>query len=236
MENLWTIEYIDIFLRLSLALLLGGLIGFEREWHNHPAGFRTHILVSIGSTLMMLISIYGFSDFVVYGNINFDPSRIAAQVITGIGFLGAGTILRQGYNVTGLTTAASLWVVAGIGLAVGAGFYFGAILTTLFVLISLAAFAKIDPYIVKKRQLVDLRVCVVDSPGKLGEIATKLGNRKINVKGININEEEQDNEGRPVASINFLLRLQKYDDIMVIVDEINQISGVKEVSYGKNTE
>lgn len=236
MENLWTIEYFDIFLRLSLAVLLGGLIGFEREWHNHPAGFRTHILVSIGSTLMMLISIYGFSDFVLYGDINFDPSRIAAQVVTGIGFLGAGTILRQGYNVTGLTTAASLWVVAGIGLAVGAGFYFGAILTTFFVLISLAALAKIDPIIAKKRQLIDLNVCVIDSPGKLGEIATKLGNRKVNVKGININEEEKDNEGRPIASIKFLLRIQKQEDIVLIVDEINQITGVKEVSYGKNTE
>lgn len=236
MENLWTIEYFDIFIRLSLAVLLGGLIGFEREMHNHPAGFRTHILVSIGSTLMMLISIYGFSDFVIYGNINFDPSRIAAQVVTGIGFLGAGTILRHGYNVTGLTTAASLWVVAGIGLAVGAGFYFGALLTTFFVLISLAALAKIDPYIAKKKHLIELKVCVIDSPGKLGEIATKLGNRKVNVKSININEEEKDNVGRSVASIKFLLHIQKNENIAIIVDEINQISGVKEVSYGKNTE
>jgi putative Mg2+ transporter-C (MgtC) family protein len=108
--------------RLFLAAGLGGIIGFEREKHNRRmAGFRTHILVSIGSSLIMLVSIYIFEIYA--GKAPVDPARIAAGVVTGIGFLGAGTIIRSGESVRGLTTAASLWTVSGIGLAVGCGFY-----------------------------------------------------------------------------------------------------------------
>lgn len=232
MGDIWTISYSQIALRLFLAAVLGGLIGYEREQSNHFAGFRTHILVSIGSTLIMLISIYGFADFLIDKSVNFDPSRIAAQVVTGIGFLGAGTILRHGYTVTGLTTAASLWVVAAIGLAIGAGFYFGATLSTLFVLISLTLLAKLDPLISKKKRLVKLKVTVLDSPGKLGEIATKLGNRRININKISISEEEAEN----LVSINFMLKIPKNEKTYNIIDEIKMISGVKEVQFGKNTE
>ena len=118
---------VEIIIRLILASILGGLIGLDRESTNRPAGFRTHILVAIGSALIMMVSV----DNAKYGA---DPSRIAAQVISGIGFLGAGTILRTGTNIEGLTTAASLWVCAGIGLAVGNGYYLGAVATTLIVL------------------------------------------------------------------------------------------------------
>nr|WP_281179282.1 MgtC/SapB family protein [Vulcanibacillus modesticaldus] len=223
-------------LRLSLAAILGGIIGFEREQNNHPAGFRTHILVSIGSALIMLISIYGFTDFLLEENVRFDPSRIAAQVVTGIGFLGAGTILRHGFTVTGLTTAASLWVVAGIGLAIGAGFYSGALVATLFVLISLAVLNKIDRFIAHKRSLVHLKVNVVDRPGKLGEIATKLGERNISIKSVSITEEDNENYEDDYVSIIFLLRISKKEYAPIIVDEIKQVDGVKEVQFGKNTE
>lgn len=234
--EVWTIDYYQIFLRLFLAFILGGLIGFEREQNNHPAGFRTHILVSIGSTLIMLISIYGFTDYLYYDNVRFDPSRIAAQVVTGIGFLGAGTILRHGFTVTGLTTAASLWVVAGIGLAIGAGFYFAAVLATFLVIISLAVLARLDPFITRKRRLIQIRVNVIDRPGKLGEIATKLGEKKINVKSVSIIDEEETDDGKSYVSIIFLLRIPKQESISVIVDEIKYIDGVKEVQFGKNTE
>lgn len=238
MNELWTIDYLDIFLRLFLAVILGGLVGFEREQSNHPAGFRTHILVSLGSALIMLISIYGFSDFMGAENVSFDPSRISAQVVTGIGFLGAGTILRHGFTVTGLTTAASLWVVAAIGLAIGAGFYFGAVITTLFVLISLTVLAKLDSYITRKKQFVKIRVTVVDHPGKLGEITSFLGERRINIKAVNILDEEstesQDNEA--FVSITFLLKIPKHESLPFIVDQIKQLNGVKEVQYGKDTD
>lgn len=125
-----------VLFRMVLSILLSGLIGIDRESTRKPAGLRTHILVSLGSTLIMLLSIYMNT---YYGeNTNYYSDRIAAQVISGIGFLGAGTILRKDTGaVTGLTTAASLWVVAAIGLTVGAGFYLGAIATTFLVMITL---------------------------------------------------------------------------------------------------
>jgi putative Mg2+ transporter-C (MgtC) family protein len=122
--------------------ILGGVIGFERERHNKRiAGFRTHILVSVGSALIMLTSIYIFE---AYGKITpADPARIAAGVITGIGFLGAGTIIRSGESVKGLTTAASLWTVSGIGLAVGCGFYSAGCVAAVIVLATLYLLRKI---------------------------------------------------------------------------------------------
>ncbi|MFC1621708.1 MgtC/SapB family protein [Candidatus Omnitrophota bacterium] len=132
----------QIILRLLLAAILGGLVGFEREAHNRKmAGFRTHILVCVGSALIMLTSLHIFA---TYGNgISTDPGRIAVGVITGIGFLGAGTIIRSGASVIGLTTAASLWIVAGVGLAVGCGFYTASYMTTIIVLASLYLLRKV---------------------------------------------------------------------------------------------
>lgn len=118
--------------RLSLSILLSGLIGLERQLYRKTAGLRTHILVSLGSCLIMLTSLYVFD---IYKNIaRPDPARIAAGVITGIGFLGAGTIMRDREGVRGLTTAASLWVVAGIGLSCGVGFYSASVLTAVLAL------------------------------------------------------------------------------------------------------
>jgi putative Mg2+ transporter-C (MgtC) family protein len=133
------LQFGEVLLRVVLAGILGGAIGAEREIREREAGLRTHMLVSIGAALFTLVSAYGFSDF-HFSNasgITYDPTRIAAQVVTGIGFLGAGAIIRQGLSVRGLTTAASLWVVAAIGLATGAGYYSAALITTVVVLVSL---------------------------------------------------------------------------------------------------
>jgi putative Mg2+ transporter-C (MgtC) family protein len=133
------LQFGEVLLRIVLAGILGAAIGAEREIREREAGLRTHILVSIGAALFTLVSAYGFSDF-HFSNasgITYDPTRIAAQVVTGIGFLGAGAIIRQGLSVRGLTTAASLWVVAAIGLATGAGYYSAAVVTTVVVLVSL---------------------------------------------------------------------------------------------------
>ena len=129
----------EALLRLSLAAVLGGAIGLERELREREAGLRTHMLVSIGSALFTIVAAYGFHAFLSSGAnvVRADPSRIAAQIVTGIGFLGAGAIIRQGLSVRGLTTAATLWVVAAIGMAAGAGYYSGAALTTVIVLVSL---------------------------------------------------------------------------------------------------
>ncbi len=138
---------IEIIKRLVIAAILSGLIGLERETHGRGAGFRTHILVCLGSTLIMLTSIHIFE--IYKGVASVDPSRIAAQVVSGIGFLGAGTILRFRASVRGLTTAASLWAVAGIGLAVGNGFYVGAYATTALILITLFFLSKVESIIRK---------------------------------------------------------------------------------------
>jgi len=125
--------------RVVLAAALGGAIGLERELREREAGLRTHLLVSVGAALFTMVSAYAWTDwhFSNREGIVFDPTRIAAQVVTGIGFLGAGAIIRQGLSVRGLTTAATLWVVAAIGMASGVGYYEAAIVTTALVLLSL---------------------------------------------------------------------------------------------------
>jgi putative Mg2+ transporter-C (MgtC) family protein len=129
----------ELALRIGLAAGLGAAIGLERELREREAGLRTHLLVSLGAALFTLVSAYGWSDwrFSTPEGIVFDPTRIAAQIVTGVGFLGAGAIIRQGLTVRGLTTAATLWAVAAIGMAAGAGYYSAAILTTAVVLVSL---------------------------------------------------------------------------------------------------
>ena len=139
MPDIPTLSWEEILLRVALAALLGGAIGIEREIREREAGLRTHLLVSVGSALFTLVSAFGFRDFLMHGGsvVRADPTRIAAQIVTGIGFLGAGAIIRQGLSVRGLTTAATLWVVAAIGMAVGAGYYAAAVITTALVLFSL---------------------------------------------------------------------------------------------------
>ena len=139
MRSLPTLDWWEVFLRLALAAALGAAIGLERELREREAGLRTHLLVSLGSALFTIVSAYGFHAFLASGAnvVRADPTRIAAQIVTGIGFLGAGAIIRQGLSVRGLTTAATLWVVAAIGLAAGAGYYSGAVIATVLVLLSL---------------------------------------------------------------------------------------------------
>ena len=134
-----SLDWEELLIRLALAGALGGAIGLERELREREAGFRTHLLVAVGSALFTIVGAYGFHDFLDSGAnvVRADPTRIAAQVVTGIGFLGAGAIIRQGFSVRGLTTAATLWVVAAVGMAAGAGYYTAAVFTTALVLIAL---------------------------------------------------------------------------------------------------
>ncbi len=127
----------DFVLRLFVAGLLGTVIGLDREYRAKEAGYRTHFLVSLGSALIMIVSQYGFQDIIQQDNVSLDPSRVAAQVVSGIGFLGAGTIIIQKQFVRGLTTAAGIWATAGIGLAVGAGMYGVGLAATLLTLMGL---------------------------------------------------------------------------------------------------
>ncbi|MBF1622830.1 MgtC/SapB family protein [Prevotella sp.] len=135
--NMITYEFV---LRLFVAAMLGGVIGLEREYRAKEAGFRTHFLVALGSGLFMILSQFGFNDVLAhYEQVSLDPSRIASQVVTGIGFIGAGTIIFQKHVVRGLTTAAGLWVTSAIGMTAGAGMYVLSIATTVLVLLCLEA-------------------------------------------------------------------------------------------------
>ena len=136
--ELTTTLQVELVARLALGLVLGAMIGFERELHRQPAGFRTHSLVAVGAALFTIISAYGFTGVAV------DPTRIAAQIVSGIGFIGAGTILQHRGNVRGLTTAASLWSVAAIGMAAGAGMIVIAVIGTALILIVLALLDRVE--------------------------------------------------------------------------------------------
>ena len=127
----------EIVLRLAISLFVGLIIGYERSFHQKPAGIRTYSLVCIGSTLFMLVSAYGFQGIAKVGGFSMDPSRISAQIITGIGFLGAGVIWKDRGTVKGLTTAANLWVTAGLGMTVGLGLYFMTLVSVVCVFIAL---------------------------------------------------------------------------------------------------
>ncbi len=167
-----TISWQTTLLRLGLAVLLGAVIGLERERGERSAGLRTLALVSLGSALFMIISAYGFSEFSGNSAIGFDPARIAAQVVTGIGFLGAGTILLRRNTVRGLTTAAAIWAVAAIGLACGLGQIVIALIATALTLIVLAALRPVETLLFPRQRSHALRLRVDSSA--VGSILTKL--------------------------------------------------------------
>ena len=178
----------EIIFKLALAGILGGLIGLERESLSRPAGLRTYTLVCVGSALAMIVSIDIYLQY--YQTVNADPGRIAAQVISGIGFLGAGTIMREGASVQGLTTAAGLWVVACIGLAVGAGLYVPAIATTILILFVLIYFIKFEARFTGRREYKGIVMVVEDKPGQVGIIGSILGDLCVLIKNIQLTQVE----------------------------------------------
>lgn len=228
-ESVWHISHLDLTIRMVVAVLLGGLIGLEREWSNHAAGFRTHILVCIGSASIMLLSIYGFSQFVNEPNVRADPARLAAQVISGIGFLGAGAIIRNGASISGLTTAASVWVVAAIGLSVGAGFYYPAALATFLVLVILFLLNKWEKHLLRHRRNQEIVIKIFDRPGMLGRIATKFGEQGIQIKNLVMESADglpSEEEREAVMELRFALRTIGADRLLRAIEDILSIPGV----------
>lgn len=212
----------DMLIKLLLSCVLGGMIGLERESVNRPAGFRTHMLVSIGSTLVMMINGIMIS---AYGDIvNLDPGRFGAAVISGIGFLGAGTIIKEGNSVKGLTTAASLWTVACIGLAIGAGYYAISVVTSLTVLIILELFARMEKSIIKKRRQLIIRIVSENIPGQIGKIGDVTGYHKCLIQDIDL-----DHQSDQAAVITLALKYPKSFDLTALMDDLSALSGLKSV-------
>ncbi|MCS7463497.1 MgtC/SapB family protein [Paenibacillus doosanensis] len=220
--SVWEITHWELVLRMILSVVLGGLIGMEREWSNHAAGFRTHILVCLGSTTIMLLSSYGFSQFVNEANVRTDPARLAAQVISGIGFLGAGAILRNGNMIKGLTTAASVWVVAAIGLSVGAGFYMGALFCTFLVLISLFLLNKWEKHLMRHRRYQEVAIQIIDNPGALGKIASIFGDHDVQITNLKMlpDEHAPEDGSAPSMHLHFSLKLKKQEQLISAMEQI----------------
>lgn len=197
--------------RLLMATALGALIGVEREYHAKEAGVRTHLLVAVGSCLFMILSAYGFDAFLDQDHVSFDPSRIAAQVVTGIGFLGAGTIILQKQVVRGLTTAAGVWVTAAIGLACGIGMYLIAAVTTVIVIASLGLINVFLPYVSQ----CDRRITfLVEDYVVLTEVMENLRREKITVLNYEMHKDAEENNGKMLVSLE--VRMQRYDNIKSI--------------------
>ena len=212
----------DIVINLFLILFLSGLIGFERERHDRPAGLRTHILVGVGATILMMISISMNKLYV-----ESDAGRIAAQVVSGVGFLGAGTIIKEGFSVKGLTTAASLWATAAIGLAVGGNYYFLASTTTLLVIIALFLLNRLE-FKMSGKKYKELKCKVSDKPGVLGKISTILGNKNIDIKNLNIEKKEDKNEE---LWIKFTLKVPNEEDIDSTTLEMLELEDLNELEW-----
>ena len=172
-------EIWELILRLLASCLLGGLIGLEREYRAKEAGFRTHFLVGLGSTLFMIVSQWGFSDVLGGRNISLDPARVAAQVVSGIGFIGAGTIIFQEHVVRGLTTAAGLWVTSAIGLPCGSGMYWIALAATVMVLMGLEALNFITPNFSVRHLQISF---TVKSQEELNEMLNFLHHQKVDLE------------------------------------------------------
>jgi putative Mg2+ transporter-C (MgtC) family protein len=187
---------IELLSRLLLAALLGSVIGFERERLNWAAGLRTHMLVCVGSSLIMLVSAFGFADVLGEKNVVLDPSRIAAQVVSGIGFLGAGSILLRGEIVRGLTTAASLWSVAGIGLAVGGGMYTAAVGATIIILIILAGMKPLERRFIAVKQQRNIDLLVERGSVSLDSVHNALGTGSVRVRQFIVQQSEVDPDAR----------------------------------------
>jgi len=222
------IGWLEVTLRLALAAVLGGAVGLERELREREAGLRTHLLVSVGAAVFTVVSAYGFSDFDygARGGITLDPTRIAAQVVTGIGFLGAGAIIRQGLSVRGLTTAATLWVVAAIGMASGAGYYSVAVIGTAIVLFSLYPLRILAYRAVVRLRPEEGRLVVTLPPGaSAAPILAELERTGARVDSLQL--EESQTERVIVVEIKVPSRLEAAD----IVDRMNELEGVRRVEW-----
>ncbi len=210
-------------LRLALSCLLGGIIGFERQANHKSAGLRTNVLVCLGSCLIMLLSQALYES--VAGQTNADPARLAAQVVSGIGFLGAGAIMKEGLNVTGLTTAACLWVVAGVGLATGGGYYRWAISATGMVYITLAVMYRLDRWLLRENYFT-LIIDMVEHPGQISRISSLLEVLHLKIRGIRMKTDPESRKEKGAVTLELDLECQKAVDRAAVIDTVRTLRGI----------
>ncbi len=212
-------------LRLSLSFLAGGLIGLEREHSRQPAGLRTHMLVCVGSTLIILVSEFGFADVLQGGKMSLDPSRIAAQVVSGIGFLGACAVLKIGNSVKGLTTAASIWVTAAVGLAIGAGLIAPAAVTIAFMLVALILFERLERRFFPSQQIKTISLYFGSSSIDAQEILGVTKRFGIRVQTINVIQEIIKNR----VQVDLLVTFPSTIDISKFYEDLRLLSNIYKI-------
>ncbi len=215
----------EIALRLLVAAGLGSIIGLERERLSWAAGLRTHMLVAVGSALIMIVSAYGFSDVLGTDHVVLDPSRIAAQVVSGIGFLGAGAILLRGEVVRGLTTAASLWAVAAVGLAVGGGLYVAAATATAIILLILAGVKPLEEKYRASRQTREFRLISESGRVNVESVSRALGTRTAKIRQYVSQRGETDG----TEEIRIRLSPIAAREVPALISEMQNIAGVYSV-------
>lgn len=210
----------EICLRLAAALVAGGVIGFERERDSQPAGLRTHMILALGAALVMILSINMGIEF------GSDPARLAAQVVSGIGFLGAGAILRFGLNIKGLTTASTLWTTAMIGLAIGYGYYLVALFTVVIMLFVLTLVERFEKKFVRVNVIRTVVVYVNDREGILREVRKTITKHADDITVFNVNKSIKNRRMRLeiVARFN---RNEKLEDLMEVICAIDGVRGIK---------
>jgi putative Mg2+ transporter-C (MgtC) family protein len=231
LENLFRQIYIDplqIFIRLFLSMVLGGFIGWERESRRQPAGLRTHILICMGATLLMITSIYIPQTFKNFQN--GDPGRIAAQVVSGIGFLGAGAIFRLGVNIKGLTTAATIWVVAAVGLSVGAGIYSAALIGTAFIMFVLTILNKVEKKYFPAFHYKELQVHFNTARIETEAVFATLS--KFRIKTISVNMLQSRDKKR--SKMKLVIQFPTHTDLKQLYKELNSINHVTQILLGQD--
>ncbi len=216
----------ELILRLLLAALLGSVIGIERERLLWAAGLRTHMLVCVGSCLFMIVSAFGFAG-VLGPHVILDPSRVAAQVVTGVGFLGAGSIILRNEVVKGLTTAASLWAVAAVGLAVGGGLYVAAAATTVIVLIILAGIKPLEERYRRARQSVELRMQAERGAMSVGLLQQALGGKAARVKQLVVQSSDRTERDDVTVTLD-KVSPRDIDDMIQRLSSLPSVSDVRE--------
>lgn len=219
------ITYEDILFRLALATVLGGVIGYERESSHHYAGLRTHMLVAVSSALIGVGSLVLFNEY--YQVTTMDPLRVGAQVISGIGFLGAGAILKHGSSIKGLTTAASLWGIAAVGLFTGLGAIIPSLMATTIIFLALAL-ARYTDYLNKKRGLFTIQIFARDEIGQVGEIGSLLSQFQANIKSIEM-EHRENNEVVYHLMVS-MVNPKNADRLGGLISNLQQIPGVYKIN------
>lgn len=219
----------ELALRLLAAAAMGGMIGFEREIRDQPAGFRTHILVAVGSCLFAIVSAYGFDAFLGFRpqEIRFDPSRIAAQIVTGIGFLGAGAIIRYGMTVRGLTTAASLWIVAAIGLAVAVGEWLTAGTATAITLVALWGLRRIRPTLTRGLKPGHEEFLLELEPGTALESVVQ----RVAQSGLRIDHFRVEEGGEGERFVSLILKLPPDRSPADVAAGLTETPGIRHVDW-----